>query len=143
LSSSGLDPDSQMGDLAVSAAARGFELIIQTVQKIHQAHVERKGLAQQMYARQQHFLHDFSFAGQPSERHEDYTIQEYCNRLRNLVATNLDVILGRGKRSHQAAHAFIATQAFHMGAMAGFPPQAPTAPPAAVSSNPPSDRVDC
>jgi len=135
-----------MGDLAVSAAAHGFDIAVHTIQRIHQNHIERKQHAHQRAVEQQHFLHQFSHVGAPQENPlEDYTIQAYCKGLRDLVSTHLDVILGRGRRNVHSAHAFMAMQAVHMGAMAGLPrpaPPPPLATPTAVTRSPHDDRVD-
>jgi hypothetical protein len=111
----------------LSTAYQGVSTIIQVIDRVAQYRAEKSRQRALRMQGQQHFLQQFMLACAPidEEVQEAETVRLYCKKMLDSIKSHAGLIFGNGRKSPEAAYAYMGGLLFHVASMPGFPSSPP------------------
>ena len=111
----------------LNTAYQGVSTIIQVIDRVAQYRAEKSRQKALRMQGQQQFLQQFMLACAPvdDEVQEAETVRLYCKKMLDSIKSHAGFIFGNGRRSPEAAYAYMGGILFHVASMPGFPPSPP------------------
>ncbi len=111
----------------LNTAYQGVSTMIQIIDRLALHRAEKSTQKALRMQGQRHFLQQFMLACAPvdEEVQEAETVRLYCKKMLDSIKSHAGFIFGNGRRSSEAAYAYMGGMLFHVAAMPGFPPSPP------------------